>query len=53
MAIAFGEQQAIVDKDTYQAALGLLADLLPGIAFREEMIAFQRSLTPLGGSSDP
>jgi hypothetical protein len=48
-----GVLESIADRDTYQAARSLLADLLPGIDFREEMIAFQQSLTPLGGSSNP
>jgi hypothetical protein len=42
-----GLLEPIAHKDTYQAASSLLADLLPGIGFREQMIAFQQSLTSL------
>lgn len=38
-----GMLEPIADRETYQAARGLLADLLPGIGFPEEGIAFSRA----------
>lgn len=48
-----GRLEHIADSATYQEARDLLVNLLPGIGFPTEVIAYARPLTPLGGSSCP
>lgn len=46
-----GLLEHITDRESYQAARSLLANLMPGIGFSEEGIAYSQRPTPSGASS--